>query len=700
MPTLNPYILTDKFTLNDNIFNLLYKGPSFIPHYVIPKCSYLHSINDFIRKLQWLFIIKNHSHIKSRVPLKRSSKWPADNLINKHLKTICDKIRYSCLNIINNSSNDINSADLNLANEIKSNANFKISKVDKGSNWVIISNTNYNHECYKQLNDKKFYNSLDQPRSILNKAKINRFANYLYRNKNISKKELNAVKVDNYINRKFYILPKIHKLNWSIPNHMPPGRPIINCANSECDIVGKLIDYYLKKIVFKLKSFVSDSFHFISRIENATLNENCFLFTLDIKSLYTNVPVDEALKAVEFYFKRHPDNSRPDSTLLHIISTILSNNDFYFNDNLYIQTKGIAMGQPFAPSIANIYVGLMEEQFLQSCSKTPLIWLRYIDDIFGIWEGTKDEFYAFISNLNNFNPHLDFTYTISYTSIEYLDLSVIISSCHLDYSISFKSSNSHTILHKTSNHPNHIFKGITYGQIRRWASLSSTVAAFDKACTTVFPVWRSRGYTRTELRKSKNKVIDNLGLRHIWQHSFHSCNNNCAVCPFTHTLSHIIINHAHFRVVGNYDCNSIGVVYAICCKSCQQFYIGQTERKFNDRLREHLDNIGNFNKKEKLYLHFRQCGTINFSCFILDKIPNAIKRIKKENFFINKFNTIYPNGLNIIANKKPEPTLILPYSNLSKKIVSNVRQILTKNNINFRNVFKLEKNLETIFKTG
>lgn len=101
------------------------------------------------------------------------------------------------------------------------------------------------------------------------------------------------------------------------------------------------------------------------------------------------------------------------------------------------------MGQPFAPSIANLYAGLMDEKFMKSVEKVPIVWLRYIDDIFGIWEGNENGFHIFLSHLNNFNSHLHFTSNISSTSIDFLDLSVIISSCHLAYSISFKSYNSH-----------------------------------------------------------------------------------------------------------------------------------------------------------------------------------------------------------------------------------------------------------------
>ena len=68
------------------------------------------------------------------------------------------------------------------------------------------------------------------------------------------------------------------------------------------------------------------------------------------------------------------------------------------------------------------------------------------------------------------------------------------------------------------------------------------------------------------------------------------------------------------------------IIYSIKCKKCNIFYIGQTEKTFKNRIREHLNNIANFNKTEKLYLHFRNCGMKYFSCFVIEKVLNKNKR--------------------------------------------------------------------------
>ena len=59
-------------------------------------------------------------------------------------------------------------------------------------------------------------------------------------------------------------------------------------------------------------------------------------------------------------FLKYPDPGRPDGIIINLLKIILYNNDFTFNNLKYIQTKGAAMGQKFAPSVANIYLTLWE----------------------------------------------------------------------------------------------------------------------------------------------------------------------------------------------------------------------------------------------------------------------------------------------------------------------------------------------------
>ena len=60
---------------------------------------------------------------------------------------------------------------------------------------------------------------------------------------------------------------------------------------------------------------------------------------------------------------------------------------------------GTAMGSAFAPEYASLFMGKFEEDYLLSRQLKPSIWLRFIDDIFMIWDHSLDELMSFINDL-------------------------------------------------------------------------------------------------------------------------------------------------------------------------------------------------------------------------------------------------------------------------------------------------------------
>ena len=81
-----------------------------------------------------------------------------------------------------------------------------------------------------------------------------------------------------------YFLPKIHKTN-------NPGRRIVSSIGSPTSKISHFVDIHLEKIVNKIKSHIKDTTDFINKIETITdLPENTILVTMDVKSLFTNIP--------------------------------------------------------------------------------------------------------------------------------------------------------------------------------------------------------------------------------------------------------------------------------------------------------------------------------------------------------------------------------------------------------------------------
>ena len=82
--------------------------------------------------------------------------------------------------------------------------------------------------------------------------------------------------------------PKIRK-----PEH--PGRPIVSSINSHSSKISEYVDYHLQPEVLKTKSYIKDTNDFLNHLDKipATVSKNSYLVTLDVKSLYSNIPNDE-----------------------------------------------------------------------------------------------------------------------------------------------------------------------------------------------------------------------------------------------------------------------------------------------------------------------------------------------------------------------------------------------------------------------
>ena len=68
-------------------------------------------------------------------------------------------------------------------------------------------------------------------------------------------------------------------------------------------------------------------------------------------------------------------------------------------------------------AFANIFMGTVESQILHRSVVKPLVWKRYIDDIFSIWNTNKDEVMQFMEQVNSHHRTIKFTAEASDTDI-------------------------------------------------------------------------------------------------------------------------------------------------------------------------------------------------------------------------------------------------------------------------------------------
>ena len=237
-----------------------------------------------------------------------------------------------------------------------------------------------------------------------------------------------------------------------------------------------------------------------------TLPETCFIFYTDIENLYTNIETDMGMGAIKRILEKYPDKSRPDQELLDLLHLNLTNNDFVFDGQIFLQMKGTAMGKRFAPAYASIYLAEWEDTVFEKCRKKPLIYLRYLDDIWGIWTYNQTEFETFVSILNNHHPSINIQPTLHKNTINFLDTTTFKGPTFhptgkLDIKVFFKSTDTHAFLHKDSFHPPQTFKGIVRSQLLRFQRICTVEKDVAQATKIIFQVLQKRGYSRSLLRR-------------------------------------------------------------------------------------------------------------------------------------------------------------------------------------------------------
>ena len=253
-------------------------------------------------------------------------------------------------------------------------------------------------------------------------------------------------------------------------------RPIVYSVNSVTENISSFVDGWLNPLVQRLPSFIKDSMEFIKLVTTTSIPQNSTLVSIDVSSLYTNIPHRDGIEACIHALNndQNPDPLRPPVEILtEMLNIVLKNNVIEFNGDFFLQLQGTAMGTKMAPAYANLFMGSIEPR-LQTLGLDKIhTWKRYIDDIFVIWLGSNEELTTFISKINQVHPTIKFTYEHSDSELTFLDVTVykgpqFKETGLLDVKTHIKPTNKQLYIHKKSYHPECTKAAIPKGEIQRY----------------------------------------------------------------------------------------------------------------------------------------------------------------------------------------------------------------------------------------
>ncbi len=429
-------------------------------------------------------------------------------------------------------------------------------------------------------------------------------------------------------------------------------------------------------------------------------NATVYLVTLDVASLYTNIPHDDGIKATSDLYANHHGNETPavpTSVLTTLLRSVLVNNVFEFNSEYFIQLNGTSMGTKLAPNYANLFMANLEESFLadfeQRTSLKPLIYLR------------------------DFSP----------STIHFLDVNI-----HLDNNNKIKTSlytkptDNPSYLHFTSEHPRHMKTSLPYSMALRCSRICSDINDAQTEIVKLEQKFLARGYPKELVRNAPQKAIakrsapidptnstpgkpgpinfittynsnlpnlnsilkrhhsillsnertklifdqaprivyrrprnlrDHLVRAKVNSSQSHRLVDSCQPCgkprclvcrqmTITKQVQNIDSSFV-FEIRGSYNCQTSNAVYLLQCTLCKMQYIGQTSTQFNYRFNNHKSHCTIY-PDLSISKHCAQEGhnLSQFSIAILKAgFGSLADRLYFESYMIQRFKT-KTRGLN------------------------------------------------------
>ena len=164
-------------------------------------------------------------------------------------------------------------------------------------------------------------------------------------------------------------------------------RPILSMVNSAQHKLAKFLNVLLNPVLEFFSSYtLKDSFTFVEQIKGMN-SDNTFMASYDVKSLFTNVPLDEVINICADTLYKLDKSSISKKNFIKLLKFSTSGVHFIFNSQVYSQHNGIAMGSPLGPTLSNIFMGFIEKKVI---SKYKVTYFRYVDDCFVLGEDEKD----------------------------------------------------------------------------------------------------------------------------------------------------------------------------------------------------------------------------------------------------------------------------------------------------------------------
>ena len=262
--------------------------------------------------------------------------------------------------------------------DLQYNDDVLISRQDKVAGIVLMNKIDYIDKMNALLSDTTKFKKMDteKDKTVQIEKSLSRLIRQLKQKQLIDSTEFEQIRPTGTSIPRLYGLPKVHKEGL-------PLRPILDMSNSPYHALAKWLARKLEPVRRHIcKHSLQDTFDFIEKIKDINTRGKK-LFSLDVASLFTSVPLQETVDYLcEYIEEKQLDIGIPTEDLKKLLLACTLNVQFLFNHQIYRQKDGVAMGSPLGPLLADVFMGKLENEPLCQTITKFATYKRYVDDIF------------------------------------------------------------------------------------------------------------------------------------------------------------------------------------------------------------------------------------------------------------------------------------------------------------------------------
>lgn len=496
---------------------VLNKGLGFVPNCFKPSYNTIDKdVCRFERRLQIYKFFKAHGDTDSledrpnSYPLleKNPDWWP--RILDPNITSFCRELKTDILKRLNfKFVQNLSNKEILALRQLKSNRDIIIKKCDKGGGIAIMDTLAYKNKINEMLGDTKVYTQTNNDDTMQVKMCTDNLIRNLHDRGYLNKKKTRYLTKFQPRCPIFYGAPKVHKFGC-------PLRPIVSQINGPTCRLNEYVDKLLTVAEKHIPYLLQDTTAYLNIIN---CNKNChastYLLTMDVVSLYTNIPheegaewvsdfYDETLKYWDYSSDLIPVNKQ---TIKQLILFILKNCTFEFNGNFYRQNFGTTMGAKFSVKFANIYMHKWFQYHLPRFQGSkPTFIARLVDDCFSIWNSSEEEFLYLLDYLNTCHTSIKFEYVLSKTSVPFLDTITYIENCLIKTKLYTKPTDKKQYLHYKSGHPFYVKKAVPFSQAIRYKRVIEDETILKYELDKLKDTFEVRGYPTAILDTCISKV--------------------------------------------------------------------------------------------------------------------------------------------------------------------------------------------------